>query len=339
MSTHPEQGDVVALLLDDAMTPARLGKLLRDARKRRGWTRQQAAKAAGIKPGRLRDYERGAKDIPAPVCERLAEEYGDDLAAHVPVRVPLRADADWLVVGPYEDPLMTGSPDEVIRDYITIVKRLRKAKGGAPLALRAGDLVTLAAALGTERDDIEARIAEALGCSREEARALHREMLRRRVVLPVAGLAAGVAAMASVAYAQPSTPSTGTAPQHNEVLAASTVTPPAHLALVQQHASTSANAPAASSKPHHTAAAPAPSPPQLPAPATRLSAPPVLAPPAAPFVVPAPSQPAAKVTDATVPPAEEQAEVPHAAPAPRTYDVHVLPGETPITIIDGNATP
>ena len=36
---------------------------------------------------------------------------------------------------------------------------------------------------------------DALGCTREEARTLHSELLRRKVVLPVAGLAAGVAAL------------------------------------------------------------------------------------------------------------------------------------------------
>ena len=80
--------EIVALLLDDAMPPERLGELLRAARKRRGLKRKQAAAIAHTTKARLREYEQGTKPIPPDVCTRLAECYGTDLSAHVPVRVP-----------------------------------------------------------------------------------------------------------------------------------------------------------------------------------------------------------------------------------------------------------
>ena len=90
------------------------------------------------------------------------------------------------------------------------MQRLRNSAPGDPLALRTVDIIALAGALGSDRDEIEQRIAEVLGCSRAEAHACTTSCLRRKVILPVAGLAAGMAAFAGVAYAaQPSpTPST-----------------------------------------------------------------------------------------------------------------------------------
>ena len=58
------------------------------------------------------------------------------------------------------------------------------------------------------------RIAEVLGCTPVEARRLHGELLRRKVILPVAGLAAGMAAFAGVAYAAQTSAAPAHAHQH-----------------------------------------------------------------------------------------------------------------------------
>jgi transcriptional regulator with XRE-family HTH domain len=191
--------DTLKLLLDESMPPARLGELLRDARQRRGWKRKEVAAQARIDADKLRAYERGTKRVPADILTRLAGLYGDDLL--VPPRTPVAANSDWLVVADYEQPLMEGTPEEVIVGYIKIVKRLRNAKPGKNVELRDSDVHVLAQALSSDPDEIERRIADALGCSREEARALHAEMLRRKVLLPVASLAVGVAAFAGFAHA------------------------------------------------------------------------------------------------------------------------------------------
>ena len=94
--------------------------------------------------------------------------------------------------------------DEILGLYAEIVSELRGAKPGDALALRAQDVATLAAALDSDSDTIERNIMDALGCSREEARALHADLLRRKIVLPIAGLAAGVAALAGMQVAQAS---------------------------------------------------------------------------------------------------------------------------------------
>ncbi len=214
--------EVVALLLDDAMPPERLGALLRAARKRRGLKRKAAATAAGTTAAKLRRYEQGDEAVPADVCARLAECYGDDLTAHVPLRVPPQVDGTTLAVGEIE---RTVGPDvdDVIAGYIDIVRRLRNTGPGDPLALRTVDIVALAGALGRDRDVMEQRIAEVLGCSRTEARRLHGELLRRKVILPVAGLAAGMAVFAGVAYAAQSPSTPGTKVETQSIVATATI--------------------------------------------------------------------------------------------------------------------
>ena len=123
--------EVVALLLDDAMPPERLGALLRGARKRRGLKRKEAAAAAGTTAAKLRRYEQGDEAVPADVCAQLAECYGDDLTAHVPLRVPPQVDGSTLAVGEIEQPVGP-DVDDVIAGYIDIVRRLRNTGPGDP---------------------------------------------------------------------------------------------------------------------------------------------------------------------------------------------------------------
>jgi hypothetical protein len=125
-------------------------------------------------------------------------------------------------------PRVQGTPDEVVREYAQIVARLRKTKPGEMLPLRAADLAVLGSALESDPEDIAARIAAILNCSVDEARVLHREMLRRKVVLPIAGLAASVVALAGVSVAHAATaPTHHVSPPTTQVtLAPTTTTPP-----------------------------------------------------------------------------------------------------------------
>src|SRR4029078_10882362 len=102
-----------------------------------GWKRKRAAAKVGITPETLRAYERGTKPVPAEVCAQLAEAYGTDLTEDVPMRVPIRVNEDWLVVGDYEQPLMHGTPDEIVSGYVKLVHRSPQTKAARPLALRA----------------------------------------------------------------------------------------------------------------------------------------------------------------------------------------------------------
>lgn len=292
--------EVVALLLDDAMPPERLGALLLAARKRSGLKRKAAAADAGTTAAKLRAYERGDEPVPADVCAQLAECYGDDLTAHVPLRMPLQIVGESLVIDDLIRPVGP-TADDALAGYVDIVHRLRDTAPGDPLALRTADIVALAGALGRDRAEIEQRIADILGCTTAEARRLHGELLRRKVILPVAGLAAGMAAFAGVAYAAQSPSPAGTT--HPTVATAPATAPTT-----------------ATTQPH---AAPATTP--------TTKAPVVHTTPAS--VTPTTGH----QTDATVPAAQRQSDVAVSVGPPKADPndppVSVLPGETPITII------
>jgi transcriptional regulator with XRE-family HTH domain len=183
---------VVALLLDD-LAPPRLGTLLRTARKHTGSTRREVAQRIGIIPGDLRRYERGDNPVPPHVVAALAECYGDGLTAQLATRAPIQLDERRLVVGAESCTLESDDADELLGRYVEILSCLRKAPPGEPIALRADDLVALSNALGQDADHVEARIVELLGCTPFEAHSLHSEMLRRKLVLPLIGLVAGIA--------------------------------------------------------------------------------------------------------------------------------------------------
>jgi transcriptional regulator with XRE-family HTH domain len=296
--------EVVALLLDDAMPPERLGSLLRAARKRSGMKRKQAAAAAGTTAARLRQFEQGDVPVPAAVCAQLAECYGDDLTAHVPLRVPVQFDGENLAIGDEHRGVGSDATD-VLAAYIEIVRRLRSSRVGDPLALRTVDIVALAGALGRDREVIEAQIARVLGCSPTEARRLHSELLRRKVIVPVAGLAAGMAAFAGVAYAVQSP--------------AAPATPVQTKAIVASAPSTTV---AVASTTTPTTVAPAPTTPPTPVRVQRSTP---------------PTTEVVQRVDATVPPADRTADVPDTVAPPQADPndppISILPGETPITII------
>lgn len=310
--------EVVALLLDDAMPPERLGALLRSARKRRGMSRKQAAAAAGTTAGKLRSYERGDKTVPAGVCAQLAECYGDDLTAHVPLRMPPQITDRQLQIGDTRVPV-GAHPHDVLAGYVDIVHRLRDSEPGDPLALRSVDIIALAGALGVDRDEIETRIAEVLGCTRAEARRLHGELLRRKVILPVAGLAAGMAAFAGAAYASHSPSPSPSVAVHAQSIAAT-------------------QAPTTSSTVAHLAPAP-----RAPAPTTTVppvEATPTTVAPAPPATTPATvEQHHTETTAAPTPPAPETPATVAPQTEPADPPVSVLPGETPITIIGASDSP
>jgi transcriptional regulator with XRE-family HTH domain len=275
---------VVALLLDD-LAPPRLGTLLRTARKHHELTRREVAGRVGTTPSELRRFERGETPVPPRVVAALAECYGEDLTAQFATRDPIQFDRSRIVVGTEEAPVTSEDDDEILGTYVGIVAQLRHAKPGEPIALRAADLVALSTALGHAPEHIEARIAELLGCTPREARSLHSELLRRKLVLPVAGLVTGLAVVTgvgvSVAAAAPGSPA------HNAPAPYSTVVPTT-VAPVAQTPTTVAPAPAAAptttvaAAPPTTEVAPAAAPATAPA-----VAPPVIAPDDTPVGIPA----------------------------------------------------
>src|SRR5579862_4892630 len=296
---------VVALLLDD-LAPPRLGTLLQGARRARGLTRRDVAHRVGTTPSDLRRYERGDTPVPPSLIASLAECYGEALTEQLATRAPIQVDQHRVVVGDEVASFETADPDEVLGKYVKLVARVRQSQPGEPIALRAGDLVALSDAIGRETADVEARIVEVLGCTPHEAHSLHMEMLRRKLVLPVAGLVTGLAIVTGVGVASASNPPKASTP---DTAVHQTVEPVSH------------DVPAPASTP--TTAAPTTT--TTPAPA------PVAAPPttAAPVAQHADTPDAPDTPDTEAPSAEPES---HPVITPDTTPMSIPPHET-VTII------
>lgn len=89
------------------------------------------------------------------------------------------------------------TPDQVLDHYVEFIRELRGAGKLAQLSLREEDLDALASALGDTPREIERRLVELIECSRSEARRLRRAILKRQLVVPVAGFALGIGGLGS----------------------------------------------------------------------------------------------------------------------------------------------
>jgi transcriptional regulator with XRE-family HTH domain len=283
--------------MDTDLAPERLGQVLRDARRTVGLSRRRAAKRSGIEPSRLRRYERGDEPVPDEALARLRALYGDALDDLVVPRAPLTVESTRVAAAGMEQPLAQDDRDALLSAYAHLVLRLRGVGPGEPLPLRADDLTVLAVALGSDPDEVARHVAAVVGCTRAEAAALHDEVLRRRVLVPAAGLAIGAVAYASAVLAAPDTPAPLTRPSTAPLAAT---------------ASLAATAP--------VVAAPAEAP---DAPTSRAAAEP------APRAHPAPARAAHHRDD----PADEPPAA-HGQPGDGGGDVSIPPGETFIEIGD-----
>jgi hypothetical protein len=137
------------------------------------------------------------------------------------------------------------SADAALASYAAVLGAVRGAMPGEPLELRSEDLVVLAATLGTDDRDVENRIRALLGCSRAEARRIHRELIRRRLLRPVAALAVGsLLVWGPAAAARSDRPKLLPAPSTTATTAAATTTSTTRAAkAVVAPASTPASAP------------------------------------------------------------------------------------------------
>jgi transcriptional regulator with XRE-family HTH domain len=172
----------------------RFGAALRAARRAVGLRRRDAAARSGLQTSELRNYERGSVVTPEDVVRRLAAEYGCDAAALLPRRAPVVIEPGRLHVGRLSATLGSDNPqpDEMLKGYLSLLYELRSKKPGTRIPLRDHDLDTLAEALGGTSDAIETRLIELMHVSRDEALAMTATLLRRRLIVPAAGLVFGV---------------------------------------------------------------------------------------------------------------------------------------------------
>lgn len=173
----------------------RTGDRLRAARERLGLSKSEAARRVGLTRRELAAYEKGRWRVPETTMARLAHTYGLPTGEVVPSRSASRLEVenDHVAAGEAERVLPDdATPDEVLGEYLDLVRELRGLGENDRLPLRDADLAVLAEALGGDPERIESRLVELINCTREEAQAIRRALMKRRLVAPAAGFLLGV---------------------------------------------------------------------------------------------------------------------------------------------------
>jgi hypothetical protein len=186
--------------------PERLGPLLKVARRHAGQRRAVASVRLGIARARLREIERGWVAASSHEIDRILDEYAATLSVVLPPRAPMSIDQREVHVGVHSRAIAGGHPHAALESYVELVTSLRARRDGGPLGVRRSDLEVLAAALGDDPSGIEARIVALVGCTEQEAHELRRELVRARLIAPVAGAAFGAMVIGGVVVASGSAP-------------------------------------------------------------------------------------------------------------------------------------
>lgn len=177
----------------------RVGSRLQRLRVDSGYSVRAAARWAGVSRRRLRSYEAGRRPAPTEVRRVLTDLYEVPLGALLPKRNLSKVVVEPGAVRIGRSVQRTGSVhahrDDVLNSYLSLVNRLRGLDPGESFDLRADDLEHLAATFRSHPDDIEERLVDLLHCSRAEAERIKHLLLKRRMLVPAAGMAMGVAAL------------------------------------------------------------------------------------------------------------------------------------------------
>jgi transcriptional regulator with XRE-family HTH domain len=187
------------------LPPRRLGVLLKDARKELRLSREDVAGRSAFSTADLALVEAGDRLVAEHEVADLIAAYRLDPDTAVPSRTELVIDLDehTLMAGGAMRTLAGPSPstDDVLASYLSLVHTLRRTDAGSPLVLREADLSVLAQVLEASQRDVEARLHELMADPGGEV-ASRVGMLRRRVLLPIAGVVIAVGAVGALLLVQ-----------------------------------------------------------------------------------------------------------------------------------------
>jgi len=188
---EPEQHDWISRGL---VPPRRLGNLLSDARAARGVTLEEVAERSAGEFGlaALASIERGTMTLRDIDLDHLAVLYSLTATDLIPARSKLVIDLDE---GTLEVPDAAGRAklprdaghDEVLSRYLAMVYSMRHLDPGTHLSIRVDDLHVLGTALLVGSDTIAADL-DALMSDRDGSVRDRHALLRRKVLIPAAGI-------------------------------------------------------------------------------------------------------------------------------------------------------
>jgi hypothetical protein len=191
-------GDVV----DTAgMDPSRAALTLRRARELAGIEPRDAAGRLGLPTRQLMAYETGRWPVPTEVLSDAVAAYGSSEVV-LPPRVSLRAagDSDAIVVGAERiERIPTLGNRELLRRYVSAVRRQRGLGPADPVELRTADVVALAGLLDLTDADLQRQLRDVSGSSGSAAHRAARSMVLSGLVLLAGAAVASCAATPSPA--------------------------------------------------------------------------------------------------------------------------------------------
>jgi transcriptional regulator with XRE-family HTH domain len=174
---------------------------LRETREQRGETREQIAGRLGdgATPDLLGEVENGTFDLTDRDVAILSDAYGVQTRELVPARSRLVIDLDEGTVAVAEQvrAFVSDDPDQVLTRYLSLVYALRGLPPGTPVPLRDLDLAVLGQALRMGAGEVEARLVGLMQDPEQRVGTTTRD-LRKRLVVPAAGLLVAVTAVGAL---------------------------------------------------------------------------------------------------------------------------------------------
>lgn len=188
--------------LDLELVPtARLGRVLETARAARGLDLERVAARTDhhFSPQALSAIEGGRLRLERLELEMLADVYGVRSGELIPGRGELVIDLEGgtLAAGVHQTRLTDGAatePEEVLVQYLSLVYTMRDIEPGRSIPLRDLDLEVLSQALADSPDGLHGRLT-ALMANPDDRIGQRSRRLRRRLVVPAAGILVGATAV------------------------------------------------------------------------------------------------------------------------------------------------
>lgn len=136
----------------------------------------------------LRDLEAGTAQLDAAIVSELVALYGIDLDDITPARIRIRIDRSTrtLSAGGVAAHFDETDPDELLRTYLRLVRRLRDQHDVETITLRRDDVEDLARFLGRPPESVLHRLCDLMGSTRSQRRMVVGMCLAGAMVVTVA---------------------------------------------------------------------------------------------------------------------------------------------------------
>lgn len=172
----------------------RLANLLVDTRVRDGQSLGALSRRShgAFTRNQLRAYESGTYLFGDGVPEQLSLLYGCDLAAILPERTPIMIEAGTLSVGGVARSFEADNPQSLMREYLLLVRALRRQEAAPEVPLRRDDVEVIARHVGSAHEAVVATLTSLMGSTQSKRVAMVGLLATSVAVLGLVGTAAAL---------------------------------------------------------------------------------------------------------------------------------------------------